>query len=80
MTNRKLAYLVKDQKPLVLATHDTVLHACRCMRKRRAGSVLVTDDQQRLIGIFTGRDAVRALAEGHDAAVTTRPGMPSVIW
>jgi CBS domain-containing protein len=41
------------------------------MRERRAGSVLVIDDQQRLSGIFTGRDAVRTLAEGNDAAVTT---------
>ena len=71
MTNRKLAYIVKDQKPLVLVAHETVQYACRCMRERRAGSVLVTDDKQRLIGIFTGRDAVRALAEGQDAAVTT---------
>jgi CBS domain-containing protein len=45
MTNRKLAYIVKDQKPLVLAAHETVQHACRCMRERRAGSVLVIDDQ-----------------------------------
>ena len=70
MTNRKLAFIVKDQKPLVLAAHETVQHACRCMRERRAGSVLVIDDQQRLSGIFTGRDAVRTLAEGNDAAVT----------
>ena len=71
MTNRKLAYIVKDQKPLVLAAHETVQHACRSMRERNAGSVLVIDDQQRLRGIFTGRDAVRVLAEGKDAAVTT---------
>ena len=71
MTNRKLGYIVKDQKPLVLAAHETVLHACRCMRERHAGSVLVIDNQQRLSGIFTGRDAVRTLAEGKDAAVTT---------
>jgi hypothetical protein len=43
MTNRKLAYIVKDQKPLVLTAHETVQHACLCMRERRAGSVLVTD-------------------------------------
>ena len=73
MTNRKLAYIVKDQKPLVLAAHETVQQACRCMWERRAGSVLVIDDQQRLGGIFTGRDAVRALAEGKDAAVTPLP-------
>ena len=71
MTNRKLAYIVKDQKPLVLAAHETVRHACRCMTERRVGSVLVIDDQQRLNGIFTGRDAVRTLAEGKDAALTT---------
>ena len=71
MTNRKLAYIIKDQRPLVLAANDTVQHACRCMRERRAGSVLVIDDQRRLSGIFTGRDAVRTLAEGKDAAVTT---------
>jgi len=70
MTNRKLAYIVKDQKPLVLATRETVQQACRCMWERHAGSVLVTDDQQRLSGIFTGRDAVRTLAEGKDAAET----------
>jgi CBS domain-containing protein len=70
MTNRKLAYIVKDQKPLVLAAHETVRQACRCMWERRAGSVLVTDDQHRLSGIFTGRDAVRALAEGKDAGDT----------
>ena len=71
MTNRKVAYIVKDQKPLVLTAHETVQHACLCMRECRAGSVLVIDEQQRLSGIFTGRDAVRMLAEGKDAAVTT---------
>ncbi len=35
-----------------------------------AGSVLVVDDQQRLTGIFTGRDAVRALAEGKNSEAT----------
>jgi len=41
------------------------------MWERRSGSVLVVDDQQRLIGIFTGRDAVRALAEGKNAEIAT---------
>ena len=62
MTNRELAYIVKDQKPLVLARDETVREACRRMWERRSGSVLVVDKQQRLIGIFTGRDAVRLLA------------------
>lgn len=62
VTNRKIAYIVKDQKPLVLRSQDTVKRACQLMNDRRAGSVLVVDDQNCLRGIFTGRDAVRILA------------------
>ncbi len=71
MTNRSLAYIVKDQKPLVLHTHDSVKDACLRMCERRAGSVLVVDGQQRLCGIFTGRDAVRLLSEGKSPAAAT---------
>ena len=70
MTNRRLADIIKNQEPLVLAEHATVQEACRCMWERRVGSVLVVGDQQRLTGIFTGRDAVRALAEGKDGGAT----------
>jgi CBS domain-containing protein len=70
MTNRELAYIVKDQKPLVLARDKTVREACRCMWKSRSGSVLVIDPRQRLSGIFTGRDAVQVLAKGKDAGGT----------
>jgi len=70
MTNRKLAYIIKDQKPLVLGANETVQQACRHMREHRVGSALVIDDQRRLAGIFTGRDAVRLLAEGNNAAQT----------
>ena len=41
------------------------------MRDRRVGAVLVTDGDRRLVGIFTGRDAVhRVLAEGKSAVRT----------
>jgi CBS domain-containing protein len=41
------------------------------MRDRRVGAVLVIDGDRRLVGIFTGRDAVcRVLAEGMDAGTT----------
>ena len=33
--------------------------ACRCTWERCTGSIRVVSDQQRLTGIFTGRDAVR---------------------
>ena len=71
MMNRKLADIVKGQKLVALAEHETVQEACRYMWECRTGSVLVVDDQQRLTGIFTGRDAVRTLAEGKNAEVTT---------
>ena len=71
MTNRRLADIVKGQKLVALAECETVQQACRCMCECRTGSVLVVDDQQRLTGIFTGRDAVRTLAEGKNAEVTT---------
>ena len=71
MINRKLADIVNGQKLLVLAERETVQQACRCMWECRTGSVLVVDDQQHLTGIFTGRDAVRTLAEGKNAEVTT---------
>jgi CBS domain-containing protein len=68
MTQRKLAYIIKDQNPLVLPLDQTVKHACLCMRERSVGSVLVVDKQGRLVGILTGRDVVRLVAEGHNPA------------
>jgi CBS domain-containing protein len=70
MINRKLADIVKGQKLVALAERETVQEACRYMWEHRTGSVLVLDDQQRLTGIFTGRDAVRTLAEGKSAQRT----------
>jgi CBS domain-containing protein len=47
------------------------------MRDRRVGAVLVTDGDSRLLGIFTGRDAVyRVLAEGRS---TTRTKLADVM-
>lgn len=71
MINRKLAEIVKDQTPLMLPKAATIQEACRCMCECRAGSVLVVDDEQRLTGIFTARDAVRALAESKNAETAT---------
>ncbi len=68
---RKMSDIVHDQNPLTLPPDATVQEACRRMRERYVGAVLVTEGDRRLIGIFTGRDAVhRVLAEGKDAAQT----------
>jgi CBS domain-containing protein len=61
-TFRGIAEIIEGQRPLVGAEDDTVRQACRSMWRDKKGSILVVDGQQRLSGIFTGRDAVRALA------------------
>ena len=67
-TNREAVSIIKNQQPLVLAADETVQRACQSMSEMRCGSVLVVDKQKRLTGVFTGRDAVRLLADGKDAA------------
>lgn len=71
MNNRKIAFIINEQNPLMMAANKTVQQACKSMWKRRVGAVLVTGDKRRLVGIFTGRDAVRALAAGRNSAQTT---------
>ena len=69
---RKLSDVIFQQRPLVMNETAMVKDACIAMRDSQAGSVLVTGDTGRLVGIFTGRDAVsRVLAEGKSAADTT---------
>ena len=69
MLNRTLSELLRGQTaPLTLPPGATVREACRRMRERAADAVLVADGAGPLLGIFTGRDAVRrVLAEARDA-------------
>ena len=62
---RKLSDMVFNQHPITMSCHDTVMMACERMRDTRAGSILITDEHGKLLGIFTGRDAVcRVVAAG----------------
>jgi CBS domain-containing protein len=71
MNQRRMSDLIRDQRPVVLPPTATVHEACRRMRDRRVGAVLVVDKDRKLLGIFTGRDAVcRMLAEAGDAKAT----------
>ena len=71
MTMRKISEIVRNQDPLTLPPDATVREACRWMHDRRVGAVLVTANDGRLAGIFTGRDAVhRVLAGGKSAGET----------
>ncbi|HZU88464.1 MAG TPA: CBS domain-containing protein [Stellaceae bacterium] len=67
---RRMSDIVRNRDPLALSPSATVREACRHMRERYVGAVLVTEGD-RLVGIFTGRDAVhRVLAEGKSAEQT----------
>ena len=69
---RKMADMVRNQDPVTLPPEATVKDACERMRDRRIGAVLIIEADRRLVGIFTGRDAVhRVLAAGKNAARTT---------
>jgi CBS domain-containing protein len=67
---RALGDIIRGRKPLVIGEDEAVQHACRGMWQRRCGCSLVLDKQQRLAGIFTGRDTVRVLASAEDAGAT----------
>ncbi|WP_135467591.1 CBS domain-containing protein [Crenalkalicoccus roseus] len=71
MTNRPMQEIIVRRTPVTLPPDATVQQACQRMRDSRIGAVLVTDAAGRLLGIFTGRDAIcRMLAEGRDPART----------
>lgn len=65
MENRHLHDLIRSQAPVTMTPGGSVRDACRAMRERRVGCVLVTD-HGKLVGIFTGRDAVGLVAEGRN--------------
>jgi CBS domain-containing protein len=70
MSERHMLDIIRDQQPVTLPPTATVKEACCRMKERRVGAVLVTEGN-RLVGIFTGRDAIcRVLAEGKSAART----------
>lgn len=70
MTNRSLQLIVESQDPLTLGPGASIQEACTQMWERRVGATLVVSGEK-LVGIFTGRDAVRILAEGRDPVHTT---------
>ncbi len=68
--NREMAEIIRNQQPVMMPASAMVQDACKQMADRRVGAVLVTDRNSHLLGIFTGRDAVKTLAKGKDAAHT----------
>ncbi len=71
MEPRTMQEVILRRQPVTMRPDQTVQEACAAMRSHRIGAVLVTDEAGRLLGIFTGRDAIcRMLAEGRDPGRT----------
>ena len=51
-------------KKVVTAKEETsILDACRLLSERHVGSVIVVNEEQRCVGIFTERDLIRLVAQ-----------------
>ncbi len=70
MQIRSLSDVIRNHRPITLPANATVQEACALMQAHRIGAVLVTGPDGKLEGIFTGRDAVRLLADRKSAAQT----------
>ena len=67
---RSIRMIIEDQDVVSAPASMTVLAAARLMKQRKVGAVLVIESD-RLVGIFTERDALfRVVADGRDAEQT----------
>jgi CBS domain-containing protein len=71
---RQLSDIICNQHPLTLTPSCSVSDACRQMRDRRVGAVLITNEAGRLLGIFTGRDAVTRIVAAGKSPTKTKLG------
>jgi sigma-B regulation protein RsbU (phosphoserine phosphatase) len=54
---------VMERQPVTVAPDCPLKDVLRLMNERRIGSVLITDEERRLLGIFTERDLLRHIVE-----------------
>ncbi|MBK9311659.1 MAG: CBS domain-containing protein [Rhodocyclaceae bacterium] len=70
MPNRTIRSMVESQTVICASAQSTVSDTARQMKQSGVGTVMVVDNE-RLVGIFTERDALfRVLAEGRNAKST----------
>lgn len=51
-------------KKVVTAKENTMIHdAIMLLNERHVGSIIVVDDEQKCVGVFTERDAIRIFAQ-----------------
>lgn len=70
MFSQRIRSVMKQEKFLTAPPETTISSAARLMARKRVGAIMVVDEQ-RLVGIFTERDAVfRVIARGRDVEKT----------
>ena len=70
MFSQRIRHVMERKKILTAPPATTVSQAAKLMAKKNVGAVMVVEEE-RLIGIFTERDAVfRVMAQGLDAKTT----------
>jgi len=68
---RTVSDLVRNRRPVMLRADSSVQQACQLMHDQSVGAIMATDENDSIIGIFTGRDAVtRVVAAGRDPVHT----------
>jgi CBS domain-containing protein len=67
---RTIRSIIEDQEPVTAPAHTTVAEAARLMKKRAVGALMIVEDDK-LVGIFTERDALfKVNATGLNAQTT----------
>lgn len=70
MFSQRIRSVMERKKLLTAPPETTVSKAAELMARRKVGAVMVVE-HERLVGIFTERDAVfRVIAQGRDAQTT----------
>lgn len=60
---RRIGELIR-REPVTVSPNTSIREAVKLMNKENIGSVIITDPEGRVLGIFTERDLVRVIAEG----------------
>ena len=71
MTQRTIRMIIEGRELVTAAATTTVGEAARLMKQRQVGALMVVEDDK-LVGVFTERDALfRVVGEERDAQTTT---------
>lgn len=65
------------EQPVAVRTGASIEHVVMLMKTQRAGAVIVCDAADKLVGVFTERDALRLMADKADLSAAIETAMSS---